>query len=174
MLSHDSGLRIVAYRASLMTRRCSLNSTGMLLVRQSAAAVSEALVQLDLQSVLTIACYNSGKDVVVGDTVVAEELTGTVGQEPLLELLALSSVLLGLGERDLVRAEGALDELAVDDLGTSPTLRKRRKLRLMKRENVATYLGGAEDQNGPAGLNERVAAASSLLDLVNLVESPLH
>ena len=65
---------------------------------------------------------DDGEDVGVGDTVLAEELMWVVGQEPLLESLALVGVALGLGERDLVRAEGALNELAVDLLGASPSL----------------------------------------------------
>ena len=45
---------------------------------------------------------------------------------------------------------------------------------MCRQERGGTNLGGAEDQNGPARLDDRVTAASSLLDLVDLLESPLH
>ena len=36
------------------------------------------------------------------------------------------------------------------------------------------YLRCTEDQNGPAGLDNGVARAGGLLDLVDLLKSPLH
>lgn len=52
-----------------MTKYCAMSSSSMLLVRQAASSVSDALVETGLQSVLSIACYNSSKDVVVGGPV---------------------------------------------------------------------------------------------------------
>ena len=110
-----------------LTNGLHAGSLGALLVRQrlpvgdvegDVSGVGLTLLA-ELEGVLL---RDDGEDVVVGDTVVAEELAGTVRQEPILELLALSGVGLGGGKRDLVGAEGTLNELAVDDLGASPTL----------------------------------------------------
>ena len=52
-----------------------------------------------------------------------EQLVGPVAAQPLLEQLAVLGVAAGLGQRDLVGAEGALDRDAVDLLRPGPALR---------------------------------------------------
>ena len=42
------------------------------------------------------------------------------------------------------------------------------------KKQAATNLRSAHEQNGPAGLDNGAATASRLLDLVDLIEGPLH
>lgn len=49
-----------------MTQRCAQNTSGMMVVRTTAQVVSQAIFKLSECSELSIACYNSAKDVVVG------------------------------------------------------------------------------------------------------------
>src|SRR5664280_1443760 len=51
-----------------------------------------------------------------------EQLLGSVGAHPLLQLRQVLGLVLKIGERDLVRAEGALGRQAVDLLGAGPAL----------------------------------------------------
>lgn len=62
----NTGLRLVAHRARLMTQRCAQNTSGMLVVRTSALVVSEAMLNVEGCTDLSIACYNGAKDIVVG------------------------------------------------------------------------------------------------------------
>ena len=66
VISLNSGLRLVAHRARLMTQRCVQNASGMLVVRTTARAISEAIAKADGCNELSIACYNGSKDIVVG------------------------------------------------------------------------------------------------------------
>ena len=62
----DTGLHLVARRASLMAQHCSLDATGMLAVRLSPSLVLENLMKMDGCGTLSIACYNGPNEVIVG------------------------------------------------------------------------------------------------------------
>lgn len=64
-------LVIVASRARLMVENCPLSTTGMLAVNAGPARVEELLRAQDEYSELSIACYNSPHDCVVGGPVIA-------------------------------------------------------------------------------------------------------
>ena len=51
-----------------------------------------------------------------------EQLLGLVAFQPGFELLQMLGILLRVGQRHLMGAEGAFDLLAVDDLGAGPAL----------------------------------------------------
>ncbi|KAI5118611.1 hypothetical protein M0805_008042 [Coniferiporia weirii] len=65
VLGLDSGLRLVARRARLMTQYCQQNVSGMLAVRLSSRDISEGIEKIGCLD-LSVACYNGAKDSVVG------------------------------------------------------------------------------------------------------------
>nr|BAO20284.1 polyketide synthase 1 [Grifola frondosa] len=69
VLKLDDALRLVAVRARLMTEKCERGTTGMLALRASAVQMAETLEGNEKYSGLSIACYNSDADCVVGGPV---------------------------------------------------------------------------------------------------------
>ena len=59
-------LKLVAHRARLMTELCESGTTGMLAVNASAATVRPVIGSLPEFNTLTITCYNSPRDCVIG------------------------------------------------------------------------------------------------------------
>ena len=82
-----------------------------------------------------------------------EQLLGPVAAHPLLELRAVLGVGVGLGQRHLVGAPGALDREAVDDLRSGPALR-----------------GAQHDHRPGRTMARRGCAPCRVLDLGDVVE----
>ncbi len=66
VLTIDAGLRLVAHRARLMAEKCQHAFSGMVVVRLAPHIISDIMANLPECSALSIACYNGGKNVVVG------------------------------------------------------------------------------------------------------------
>lgn len=62
----DTGLRLVARRALLMSTRCQKATSGMLAIRLQAQTIRDVISRVRGCSELKIACYNGTKDIVVG------------------------------------------------------------------------------------------------------------
>ncbi|EJD06333.1 polyketide synthase [Fomitiporia mediterranea MF3/22] len=77
VLSLESGLRLVAHRARLMTQFCQPGTTGMLAVRLPAAVVSKAISEVHRHDTLAIACFNGPNDIVVGGSLDELEILKT-------------------------------------------------------------------------------------------------
>ncbi|GBE80926.1 Orsellinic acid synthase [Sparassis crispa] len=65
VITIDDALKLVAERARLMSQKCAPKITGMLAVRVSPSKMTEILKSANYQS-LSIACYNSTADCVLG------------------------------------------------------------------------------------------------------------
>src|SRR5262249_12668477 len=88
-------------------------------------------------------------EVVDEATIRIEESIGLVAAHPLLELFEMVGSARDLGERQLVRTEGAFDRQAVDALRTGPALRR------------------AEHDGRPAGPRQSALLAGGPLDLTD-------
>lgn len=73
VLTIDAGLRLVAHRARLMAEKCQQGISGMVVVRLAPHIISDIMANLPECSSLAIACYNGGKNVVIGGPM--EQLT---------------------------------------------------------------------------------------------------
>ncbi|CCM00101.1 uncharacterized protein FIBRA_02128 [Fibroporia radiculosa] len=65
VISLDDGLKLVAYRARLMNRKCQANATGMLSIQIDADELEQILCE-DAYNGVSIACYNGTSTFTVG------------------------------------------------------------------------------------------------------------
>ena len=92
-------------------------------VRQDEVAEELAAVCVRVRAHPSVAHRRESGELVSKPSSLVEELLGPVAPQPLLELAAMICVLAYGGERNLMRAPGALDRLSVHDTRAGPALR---------------------------------------------------
>ena len=112
---------------------------------------------------------NDTEDGVIGFAVLIEQFLRLIGFEPLLKESKFLLVVLGLWKRNLMRAERALDVLAVQSLDTRPSLCQASVIGSHSSATISAYLWRPHDKNWPPGLNNRVTTPCGLLDLVDFI-----